>query len=88
MKFGDALTAMQNGLKVYRPAWDQSKALEPGAYLTIGAMQDPQAPGGSRDVIMYHPGESAKVSTPWLHRPGGMVAIDDQVLAEDWEIRK
>lgn len=85
MQFGDAVTAMRNGLKVFRPAWDQSKAVEPGAYLHLGRVQDPEAKGGERDEILHCVGVGTATSSRYVD--GGLVSSAD-LLADDWEIRQ
>ncbi len=88
MTFGDALVAIRNGLRVYRPAWDQSKYLEPGSYLKLGKRQDPEAPGGERESVELVAGARSTVSSCWIDVRGGNGATDANVLADDWEIRR
>jgi hypothetical protein len=85
MQFGDAVTAMRNGLKVYRPAWDQSRAVEPGAYLTIGEVADPEVRGGKREAILHHVGVGTVVASRYVD---GEIVSDVDLLADDWEIRQ
>jgi hypothetical protein len=85
MQFGDAVTAMRNGLKVFRPPWDQRRAVQPGAFLMIGEVPDPEAQGGRREAIIHCVGVGAMTSSRYVD--GGIVS-DADLLADDWEIRQ
>lgn len=93
MTFGDAMVAMQNGLKVFRPAWDQLRAQEKGAYLAL--VKDPaparnRAIAGSADgipVIKRFTGPSDHVGSPFMSSSPS-IDLNAEIQAVDWEIRQ
>lgn len=78
MQFGDAITAMKNGLKVYRPKWDARRSHEPGEYLALEELDGPE--GKFQAVRLFHPTVKG-VASSW--QPD-----HEDMLAEDWEIRQ